>query len=163
MDSKPLRERVGVDLARTARLWRTKLDERLAPLGLTQARWITLLHLSKAASGIPQRALAEQIGVEGPTLVRVLDGLERMALIRRSDTPGDRRAKTVHLTPAAAPMLAEISRLATELREEILFGIDEDDLTVCQRVFEQISRNIAGRIGHRHPLGDQEHDRHRID
>jgi MarR family transcriptional regulator for hemolysin len=145
MDRKALRDRIGVELARTARLWRARLDERLAPLGLTQARWVTLLYLSRAEDGLPQRDLAEQIGVEGPTLVRVLDGLERMALIERRDSPCDRRAKTVHLTPAAAPILAEISRLVAGFREEILRGIPDDDLRVCERVFERMSQNVGGR------------------
>ena len=145
MADKPLRERIGVDLARTARLWRTKLDERLAPLGLTQAKWVALLYLSRADGGLAQRDLVDQIGVEGPTLVRVLDGLERMGLIERRDNPNDRRAKTVHLTAAATPVLAEISRLAAAFREEILYGITEDELQVCQRVFERMALNIADR------------------
>jgi MarR family transcriptional regulator for hemolysin len=145
MDQRPLRDRIGVELARTARLWRARLDERLAPLGLTQAKWVTLLYLSRVEGGLAQRELAEQVGVEGPTLVRVLDGLERMELIKRCDSPYDRRAKTVHLTPAAGPILAEIARLVAEFREEILHGIADDDLRVCERVFEQMSRNVGGR------------------
>jgi MarR family transcriptional regulator for hemolysin len=31
----------------TARAWRQKLDERLKPMGLSQAKWRTLMHLSK--------------------------------------------------------------------------------------------------------------------
>ena len=45
--SASTREIVGMTLGRTARMWRNKLDERLSPLGLTQARWLVLMHLSR--------------------------------------------------------------------------------------------------------------------
>lgn len=140
------RERIGFDLSRMARLWRSRLDERLAPLGLTQAKWVILLHLSQSDGVLPQRELVDRVGVEGPTLVRVLDGLERLNLIERHDSPTDRRAKTVHLTAAAQPILGTIMRIAAELRGEILDGIDDAELAVCLRVFSRMASNIGAHI-----------------
>jgi MarR family transcriptional regulator for hemolysin len=141
------RDRIGFDLSRMARLWRSRLDERLAPLGLTQAKWVILLHLSQGDGCLPQRELVDRVGVEGPTLVRVLDGLERMGLIERRDCPTDRRAKTVHLTAAGQPMLGEITRIAADLRSEILAGIDDRALGVCLDVFRRMAGNLGTRIG----------------
>ncbi len=146
MGTRPLRERFGVEMARTARLWRSRLDERLAPLGLTQAKWVTLHYLAMAGEGVSQRELAERIGVEGPTLVRVLDGLERLDLIKRWDNPEDRRSKTVHLTATAGPVLAEIARVTATFREEILDGVSDEELALCERVLERMARNVGGRI-----------------
>lgn len=141
------RERIGLDLSRMARLWRARLDERLAPLGLTQAKWLILLHLSRSNGALPQRELVERIGVEGPSLVRVLDGLERLGLIERRDNPTDRRAKTVHLTAAVEPLIEDITRIAAELRQEILAGITDEDIAVCVRVFGDMARNLGTHIG----------------
>src|SRR5438876_168032 len=41
-------ETFGQLLHGTARAWRQKLDERLKPMGLSQAKWRTLMHLSIA-------------------------------------------------------------------------------------------------------------------
>lgn len=41
---------------------------------------------------LTQRDLASFLGVEGPTLVRLLDGLEAKDLIARRVCPDDRRA-----------------------------------------------------------------------
>ncbi|MCO6389412.1 MarR family winged helix-turn-helix transcriptional regulator [Aliihoeflea sp. 40Bstr573] len=64
----------AMELGRVSRRWRTRLDERLRNTGLNQARWTVLLQLSNFGPA-SQRELAERVGVEGPTLARVLDRL----------------------------------------------------------------------------------------
>lgn len=141
--SQALHEMIGIKLGRASRLWRTKLDERLGPLGLTQAKWLILVHLSKAGGAMPQKDLVEGIGVEGPTMVRVLDGLERMGLIERCGQCADRRAKVVHLTGTVAQELDVIVPIAEGLRAEILAGITDADLAVFDRVISTMLRNMG--------------------
>lgn len=136
------RELIGVELGRASRLWRTRLDERLAPLGLTQAKWLVLLHLSRAGGVMPQKELAQSIGVEGPTMVRVLDGLERRGLTERLGRPEDRRVRDVRLTEAAGEVLGDIMRVAGDLREKILAGLSEDDLTHLHATIAAMLRNM---------------------
>ena len=112
----------AVELGRISRRWRTRLDERLRQTGLTQARWIVLLQLSRGGE-MSQRDLAERIGVEGPTLVRVLDKLEDQGLVARRACEDDRRVKRIDLTPAARPVLDEITRISTQLRQELLADV----------------------------------------
>jgi MarR family transcriptional regulator for hemolysin len=146
MEHPRLREQFGSHLARLSRLWRNRLDERLAPLGLTQAKWVILLHLSKAGGALGQKDLVDRVGVEAPTMVRVLDGLQRMGLIERRDCPGDRRSKSVHLTAAATPIIARIDAIARDLRAETLAGIDDASLGVCADVLAQIARNLGSSL-----------------
>src|SRR4051812_23283528 len=124
------------ELGRVSRRWRTCLDERLKHTGQTQARWIALLHLSQVGA-MSQRELAERIGIEGPTLVRVLDNLERQGLVERRGCE-DRRVKQVHLTPAAGSILGEITRISAELRHELLADVPAEDLAVARRVMQSI-------------------------
>jgi MarR family transcriptional regulator, transcriptional regulator for hemolysin len=140
------RERIGIALGRTSRLMRTKLDERLAPLGLTQAKWLILMHLSRNGGVMPQKELTESIGVEGPTVVRVLDGLERLGLVERRDQPADRRTKDVHLTPQASPILQDIKRITESWREGIWVGVSDEDLAACGRVLGTLLRNMGSHL-----------------
>lgn len=137
------REVIGFEAALLGRLWRTRLDERLAPLGLTQAKWLILVHLSKARGALPQRGLSERIGVEGPTVVRVLDGLERLGLIERRPLEGDRRAKAVHLTDQAAPLLDDIIAIAAQVRAEILNGLSDKEIAACERTISTMLGNLG--------------------
>ena len=141
--STSIREHVGITISRTARTWRTKLDERLSPLGLTQARWLVLMHLSRMGGESLQKELAFIVGVEGPTLVRVLDGLERLGLVQRLGVEGDKRARLIRLTPKAASVISDIMRIGIKLRGEALAGISDEDLESFFRVLEVILANLA--------------------
>lgn len=137
------REHFALALSRLSRAWRTRLDERLKGLGLTQARWMTLLQLSRLGDGIRQGELAGTLAVEGPTLVRLLDRLEELGLVeRRPDIGGDRRVKRVFLTSHAKPLLKEIDHVAAELRREIMAEVDPADLRTCLRVFGIIEKRL---------------------
>lgn len=133
-------------LGRVSRRWRTRLDERLRHLGLTQARWQALFQLEKAGP-LPQRQLAESLNIEGPTLVRLLDGLERQGLIERRPVKQDRRVRFVHLTPDAEPLLAEINQIAAELRHELLSGLEEESLAAAIAVLTEVGRRLEGDTG----------------
>ena len=92
MTDPALRDLFGLELGLLARWWRSKLDERLRPLGLSQARWTALWHLARGGDGLTQKQLARAVGVEGPSMVRVLDALERDGLVeRRQPPPGPAR------------------------------------------------------------------------
>ena len=91
------RDAFGFRLGRLSRWWRGQIDERLRPQGLTQARWIVLVNLRRGGEGMQQKDLARFVGVEGPTLVRVLDYLEGENLIERRADTSDRRKEELEL------------------------------------------------------------------
>ncbi len=122
----------------TARAWRLKLDERLKPLGLSQARWRTLLHLSLASEPVTQAELAARLGVEEPTLVNLLHRLEEAGWVKRVNSAQDRRCKTVKLQPRARRVIDRIDSTANQLRHELLTGISPGELQACVRVLEKI-------------------------
>ncbi len=81
--------------------------------------------------------------MEGPTLVRVLDGLERMGLVLRAAVEGDRRARRICLTPKADGVNSDIMRIGTKLRAEALAGISDAELESFFGVLETIMANLA--------------------
>lgn len=136
-------ETVGQLVQETARVWRNKLDQRLRPLGLSQARWRTLAHLARGH--LTQCDLAQRLSIEEPTLARLLGKLEQDCWIKRQSAPHDRRCKTVHLQPKSSALLEEIQKTARDLRHELMERISPQDLQVCLRVLTEI-RNRASEI-----------------
>lgn len=134
-------EQFAIELGRVSRQWRKRLDERLKHTGLTQARWMVLLHLSRTGP-MSQRELAETVGIEGPTLVRMLDSLEGQGLLERRACEDDRRVKRVHLTEAARPVLAEITSIATALRKELLAEMADGELRAAWKVLKDIGDRL---------------------
>src|SRR6266705_944358 len=131
-------ETFGQLLHGTARAWRQKLDERLKPMGLSQATWSTLMHLSIAPDALTQAEIAARLGVEEPTVVTLLHRLEREAWITRTNSPHDRRCKMVLLGRRAQRVIAQIKATADKLRHELLADIPDSDLQTCMRVLARV-------------------------
>ena len=126
------------ELVVAGRHWRTRLDERLKPFGMSHARWTALYWLSEAKVGVSQTDLAELAGIESPALVRTIDLLEKEGLVKRCPSPTDRRVNLLHLTEAARATVAKVESLADELRREVLAGIPADDVRKAMQVLKQV-------------------------
>ena len=132
----------ATQLAQLSRAWRAELDRRLADLGLSQARWLVLLYLARYEQEPTQRERARSVGVEGPTLARLLDALERQGLVSRREVPEDRRAKKISLMPEARPLIQRIEAISAQLRAELFDGLDPEDVRRCQQVHAKILKNL---------------------
>ncbi len=136
-----MHQNIGLQLSRAPRLWRAVIDHRLAPLGLTQTRWITLYTLWRLGDGQPQCDLARAIGVEAPSLVRTLDQLADQGLIERQSCDQDRRTKRVFLTEAASPLLEQIDTVVTQARGEMLAGLGDEEVAQLAEMLSRIEEN----------------------
>ncbi len=129
---------LGLVLFGTARAWRTRLDQRLRPLGLSQGKWRTLMHLSQGGNRLTQKEIATRMGIEGATLAGLLDRLENDGWVERRDSAEDRRCKTVHLQRRSKAVLDKIFNTAHDLRAELIDDISQRDLETCIRVLSKI-------------------------
>lgn len=136
-------EKIGQLIGETARAWRHRLDQRLRPLGLTQAKWRTIGHLARGH--LTQCELAGRLGIEEPTLARLLARLESGGWVKRENAAHDRRCKTVHLERKSSALLQKIEETARDLRHELLESIPARDLQTCMRVLSAI-RDRAGSV-----------------
>jgi MarR family transcriptional regulator for hemolysin len=142
MNSPELQAAFTAELASANRKLRVLVDERARDMGLTLSRARLLMQLAKADGPI-QSDLAGELDIEQPTLVRLLDGLERTGMIERRAVEGDRRARRVFLTPMARAQAEDILAFLTELRADVLDGIDREELEIALRVLSRMSRNIV--------------------
>ena len=139
------RHRIGIRLVGLARRWRQALDARLYASGLSDATWAPLMHLHELGSDndVSQSALAAAVGLDGSSLVRLLDILVERGLIERRPHPEDRRVKLVHLTPAGRRTVATLRKQLQAIESELLADIGEQDALAMLRAFERIEARIA--------------------
>ena len=147
-------EQIGLLLNDTWRAWRAKLDGRLKPLGLSQGKWRTLVHLSKGGDQLSQSDLASRMAIEEPTLAGLLRRLETDGWIKRSGASHDRRCKTVRLAPKSNAVLHEILGTARKLRHELIADISKRDVQTCMQVLNRIrakaeATDVNGKNGRR--------------
>jgi MarR family transcriptional regulator for hemolysin len=115
----------------------------LTGLGLSDALALPVVLLGRRPDGVRQNVLADELGVEGPSLVRLLDKLVKDGLVERWEDPSDRRAKTVHLTQAGRAHSERASEALDAFRANLLEGVSTADIQACLRVFEQMEIRLG--------------------
>jgi MarR family transcriptional regulator, transcriptional regulator for hemolysin len=125
-----------------ARTMRTRADQRARTRGMTRAQWVILARLERQP-GLTQNEMAAIVEVEPITIARLVDRLEARGLVVRKADPRDRRVWRLHLTPAAAPILREISKYRAEINEVITAGMSPAIQKALKDGLTQMKANLA--------------------
>jgi len=153
-------QRFGHLLKRVFHLWHQVINERLRPRGVSHSQWRVVLTLSRSAVPLTQTALAADLGVESPTMVRLLDRLASSGWIARESCPADRRARLVRLTPRAQRLAREVEKVVGEVRRELLCDLDGARLAGCIGALSKIeARALEALAGSRERPGRRAPDR----
>lgn len=128
--------------AQNARRWRKSINEELRPEGLTEATWLPLLHLKRAAGPMLQRELAQELTLDSSSVVRLLDGLEAAKLVERTAT-GDRRAKAIRLTAAGHAAVVRVEQVVDDARRRFLADVTAEEMTIALRVMEKVAAALS--------------------
>jgi MarR family transcriptional regulator for hemolysin len=123
------------------RRWRAIMDMELSRFGLTSATCRPLFYLGELGDGVRPKDLAETLEMERPSLGQLIDRLEQQGFVSRRNDPHDRRGKTLHLTLAGREIYQLTADVAQRVRQELLAGVADADLSTCMRVFGQIFDN----------------------
>ncbi|TCL02403.1 MULTISPECIES: MarR family winged helix-turn-helix transcriptional regulator [Sodalis] len=122
----------------TSRALRMAIDRRLKYLGLSQASWVAVAAIAGAQTPLSQSELAQFLGVEGATIVTMVDRLVKTGLVQRVPTLADRRKKLLVVTADGKALYEKVRSEADALGEEILDKVAESDLQVAMRVLAEV-------------------------
>jgi MarR family transcriptional regulator for hemolysin len=144
----------GFRVARIARRLRQAVDAELHVLGLTEATWRPLIYVRRLGDGVRQKELATALSIEGPSLVRLLDNLERRGLIERRADENDRRARGIYLTRSGLALAKRAAKVGGEIQARLLAHVPAAELEACQRVLAGIERELEERLDIAAPAAD---------
>ncbi|MDA0978431.1 MAG: MarR family transcriptional regulator [Proteobacteria bacterium] len=142
---------VGFLVSDIARLMRVQFNEEAQSLGLTLAQSRALIHLARN-EGINQKSLAAMLEIQPITLLRQLDRLEENGLVERRPDPADRRMQRLFLTPAASPLLDQLTQLGRAMTERAFEGVAEAEREQATSVLQIVKQNL---IDVTHPEADE--------
>lgn len=134
-------------LLRLARIYRREVNRALAAHGISDAKAMPVLHIARAGGGMRQGVLAEEVGVEGPSMVRILDQLCQTGLVERRDDPTDKRAKTLHLTAEGQALAKDVEDAVQVVRAQMLAGVSDADLSAALRTFAAFEAALDAAAG----------------
>ncbi len=135
----------GFLVARISRRMRQAVDAEMRLIGLTEATWRPLVYLRSLGDGVRQKELASAMSIEGPSLVRLLDSLERRGFIERREDENDRRARGTYLTRAGRELAVRAARIGNTFQSRLLANVPPADLESCERVLETLEREMEER------------------
>lgn len=138
------RRTLGLLLRDTSRLIRRRFvqyaRERGLPLNRSEAQ--VLVYVDRE-QGMSQAQLAEQLDLEAISLVRLVDSLQEAGLIERRPHPHDRRMRTLWLTEAAQPILAQVMAVRAEVRAQAMAGMSDADQEKLLDLLVTVRGNLA--------------------
>lgn len=141
MSRQSQNEQLFDEMSAFNRKLRAFFDAAVREEGLTLARARALFAIARRGP-MTQKELAQELEIETPTLVRVLDGMARQDLIIRTEDANDRRAKRIAMTEAGKLAFDRMHVLAAGLREEIADEISETDIEIALSVVRRLTRNL---------------------
>ena len=127
---------IGFLIYEISRLMRRDFDSRVRAIGLTQAQWRAIAHVSHV-EGCNQTTLADILEIKPMTLTRLVDRLVETGWLGRRPDPRDRRAVRLHLTEKAWPLIELMREKALETRMRAVQGIGQEEY---ERLFELLKK-----------------------
>jgi len=145
-----LSNRFAQALQAGGRAWRQARERQLKACGLTSAGWSAVAALAemRRAAGEEnphppsQTELAQQLGVDGATLVATIDRLAASDLIERIPSRSDRRVKLVVLTPKGLALEEKVRAQAEALRHAVLARLDPAQVATAAAVLESLQQAL---------------------
>lgn len=117
----------------------------LRETGQTRARWQVLFAISFAEQPVTMSELCRRVRVQWPTMVRVVEAMERDHLLRREDHPRDKRSRYIFLTPEGEQLSRRIQPVLDNERSRVLSLLSDDGLETARAVLERIFRGAISR------------------
>jgi len=132
---------VGYWVCQASHALQRAFNEELAPQGVT-FRQAQVLGCLAFEGRLSQTDLAERMRIEPPTLVGILDRMERDGWIRRGGDASDRRRKLVEVLPAAKPAWAKIVAVAKRVRSRATRGMTATQLAQLKKLLTIVQSNL---------------------
>jgi MarR family transcriptional regulator for hemolysin len=135
-------ESLGYWICSTSHAFRRSLNTELEKQGITYRQWEVLAWIA-FEGGLSQVELADRLGIEAPTLVGILDRMERDGWLDRYNCPNDRRRKRIRATEKAEMVWVRMVECARKVRAIARAGLSDEELHLLKSICERIRDNLG--------------------
>jgi len=123
--------------------WKRRVNQELTNHNISTATALPIIMLMRQGKPMRQCELAEVLGIEGPSLVRVIDGMEQSGFVERITDPSDRRARLLVLADAGREIGIQVEKILADLRMTMLEDADPDDVDATIRVLTLLANRLG--------------------
>jgi MarR family transcriptional regulator, transcriptional regulator for hemolysin len=134
---------MGFVVNTTAKAFQRSFDIELRKnVGVTLGQWRVVGALV-LQPGLTQKEIADKVGIEGATLVPILDKMEKEGLLKRRLDSNDRRVNRIYLTPKSDSLWESMTECALKIRKSSIKNIPEGDVQTTLETLRKISDNLT--------------------
>lgn len=146
MTRERLAERPGFLIRRMHQIHLALFAEECASFDVTPVQY-SILTVAGAKPGLDQAQLAAKVGVDRATLANVLARLEGKHLIKRRQSPADKRLKLVTLTARGASVLEKMLHPAQRAHDRTIAALPAAEQAVFLKLLMRLvdAQNEYGR------------------
>jgi MarR family transcriptional regulator, transcriptional regulator for hemolysin len=137
---------VGYWICMTSVAMRRAMTSELSAQNITLRQWEVLVCIVLEGE-LSQADVADRLGIEAPTLVGILDRMERDGWIERVGCPDDRRRKRIRTTEKSALVWNLMAECAHRVRMQAIRGFQPEELQQLKLLCERLRNNLALEVG----------------
>jgi MarR family transcriptional regulator for hemolysin len=143
MQSYDFQNNIGFIVNRTAKAFVKALDSELRQrVGVTIGQWKVMVMLVNQ-NGLTQKDIADRLWLESPTLIPILDKMEKDGLLVRKVDSVDRRINRIYRTDRADKLWDKMIECAFKIRQVSVKDISEENMNITRNVLEKIWQNLG--------------------
>lgn len=135
------KDRLCYSLSKSGVLFRTILENSLKDYGLVPPQ-AGILHILNGYGEFNQNLLSQEMNIDKASMVKFIDGLEKLGHVKRTTDPKDRRAKLVTLTPKGKMVQKKISEIHSKIEKEIFKDFKKSDVDYLRELMPQVLQSV---------------------
>jgi MarR family transcriptional regulator, transcriptional regulator for hemolysin len=133
---------IGVIINTVAKAFVRALDSELREnVGVTISQWKVMVILVRQ-NGLTQKDIADRLGLEGPTLIPVIDKMEKDGLVIRKVDSADRRNNRIYRTEKADALWDEMFNCAMRVRQSSVKNITDNEIQITKNALDKMLHNL---------------------
>jgi MarR family transcriptional regulator, transcriptional regulator for hemolysin len=134
---------IGFIINRTAKALIRAFDQELRnKFGITFGQWKIIIILANNDDGLSQKEIADKLGLESPTIIPIIDKLEKDGFVNRMVDKNDRRNNQIFLTEKTTSLLDSIINYTLKINEISIMNVSEQDISITKHTLEKMWQNI---------------------
>ena len=133
---------IGFIVNQAAKAFVKALDSELRQkVGITVGQWKVMVILVNQ-NGLAQKEIAEKLALEGPTLIPIIDKMEKEGLVIRKVDRNDRRNNRIYRTEKANTLWNSMIECGLKIREISIKDIPDENVKIMKNALEKMWQNL---------------------
>lgn len=134
---------IGFIINRTGKMLIQVFDQELRKnFGITYGQWKIIIILVNNDDGLTQKEIADKLGLEGATLIPIIDKLEKDGYVVRKVDKNDRRNNRIFLTEKTNSALDLMVNCGINIKNMSMKNISEQNIAITKDTLEKMWKNI---------------------